>query len=251
MYVEHPVFAQPDRLDMPVWRYMDFTKLLSLLDSRCLYFPRADKLGDAFEGSLPRRNVDSRLIVPPQIPEKAAAGYIELMQNRGDFTKAWTTYCAVSCWHLSEHESAAMWNLYLSASEGVAIRSIYEDFRDSFIDEKPVYVGKVRYINYDTDVIAELNMLEPFVHKRMSFEHEREVRAVIMRMPDFGVPNSTPKPTIEHGVSVPVEVERLISEIYVSPASPEWFRGLVESAVGRYGYDFSVIRSDIDRQPLF
>src|SRR5258706_8693532 len=37
---------------MPVWRYLDLAKLLSLLETRALYFSRGDLLGDPFEGSI-------------------------------------------------------------------------------------------------------------------------------------------------------------------------------------------------------
>ena len=51
MYEKHPVFFQPDDEEIKVWRYMDFTKLISLIDSRRLYFTRADKFNDL---TLPR-----------------------------------------------------------------------------------------------------------------------------------------------------------------------------------------------------
>ena len=42
-----------------IWRYMDFTKFVSLLDKKKLFLCRADKLEDSFEGSLPLDNVES------------------------------------------------------------------------------------------------------------------------------------------------------------------------------------------------
>ena len=50
MYNFHPVFEQPSDVNVRVWRYLDFTKLVSLVDSRRLYFTRADKFEDPFEG---------------------------------------------------------------------------------------------------------------------------------------------------------------------------------------------------------
>ncbi len=35
---------------MKIWRYLDFTKFLSYLDKKALFFTRADKLDDIFEG---------------------------------------------------------------------------------------------------------------------------------------------------------------------------------------------------------
>ena len=59
MYEEHPSFKSPPD-DAVLWRYMDFTKFVSLLDKRALFFVRADKLGDPFEGTITKVNVTAR-----------------------------------------------------------------------------------------------------------------------------------------------------------------------------------------------
>ena len=41
MYKEHPAFNPPTD-DAVLWRYMDFTKFASLLESSALFFVRAD-----------------------------------------------------------------------------------------------------------------------------------------------------------------------------------------------------------------
>jgi hypothetical protein len=35
-----------------LWRYMDFAKFVSLLETRSIHFARADVLGDSFEGAV-------------------------------------------------------------------------------------------------------------------------------------------------------------------------------------------------------
>ena len=63
MYKNFPaVFESPQDENAKIWRYMDFTKFVNLLDTSKLFFPRADKLGDPFEGSFPRGNVMLRPI---------------------------------------------------------------------------------------------------------------------------------------------------------------------------------------------
>ena len=37
--------------DATLWRYIDFTKLVSFLEDQTIFFARADKLGDPFEGA--------------------------------------------------------------------------------------------------------------------------------------------------------------------------------------------------------
>ena len=53
MYKESP-YCDPLPDDAVLWRYMDFTKFVSLLEKSSLFFARADKLEDPFEGYLPR-----------------------------------------------------------------------------------------------------------------------------------------------------------------------------------------------------
>ena len=230
---------------------MDLTKLLALMDSQTLFFPRADKLGDPFEGSWPKQNVADRYVVPPEIEEKYAKNYRQSMQNLGKISKAWTTYAAISCWHLNQYESAAMWNLYLSSNAGIAVKTTYAKFRDSFVDDEPVYVGSVKYIDYEKDKIPGLNMLAPYAHKRMSFEHEQEVRAVVLKVADFSNPVSGGKSPIEMGIPIKIDISKLVSCIYVAPSSPTWFFDLVQAVVLRFGYDFEVVQSDMINEPVY
>lgn len=52
MYSAKPSFDVPDE-HTTIWRYMDFTKFVSLLDKKTLYFTRSDKFDDKFEGATP------------------------------------------------------------------------------------------------------------------------------------------------------------------------------------------------------
>ena len=60
MYRKHSAFMEPADEDIKVWRYIDFTKLISLIDTSCLFFARVDKFQDPFEGSWPKINIDNR-----------------------------------------------------------------------------------------------------------------------------------------------------------------------------------------------
>jgi hypothetical protein len=57
---EHESFRLPTNKDIPIWRYMDLAKYLSMLDRRSLFFARATLLGDPFEGSTPKIIVSGR-----------------------------------------------------------------------------------------------------------------------------------------------------------------------------------------------
>ncbi len=252
MYEAHPIFVQPDNEHIKVWRYMDFTQLVSLFDSRHLFFTRADKFEDPFEGSWPRINVLARQLIPDNTPVEGRESFAKVMASMGEINKKWPKYNAINCWHMNEHESAAMWKLYLKSDEGVAVQSTYHKLRSAITDDEKVFVGVVKYIDYETEAINAGNLLSPFVHKRKSFEHEREVRAVVTKWPiggDKGMDFS--QEPIGQGLTIKVDVERLIELIYVAPSSPAWFADLVRAVVQRYGYSFPVVHSKLDEQPVF
>lgn len=251
MYEAHPVFTQPSNEHVKVWRYMDFTKLVSLLDSRQLYFTRSDKVGDPFEGSWPKINVAARQQVPDIVPPEARENFLRAMAMLGEHSRKWARCIAINCWHMNEHESAAMWKLYLKSDEGVSIQSTYSKLRESFLDDERIFLGVVNYIDYDSEWIDAGNALTPFVHKRRSFEHEREVRALVARWPSPENGMDFDKGTIAHGVKIRVAIEKMVERVFVAPSAPEWFAELVSAVVNRYGYGFQVVQSKLDEQPVF
>jgi hypothetical protein len=50
----HPTFKAPANREASLWRYMDFTKYVSMLEVKALFLARVDQFGDAFEGAWPR-----------------------------------------------------------------------------------------------------------------------------------------------------------------------------------------------------
>jgi hypothetical protein len=254
MYKEHDTFSQPANENEKVWRYMDFTKFVSLIELGSLYFTRADEFEDPFEGSYPKKNIEERQLIPDAVPDECRDAVREAVAQIGISNRHWLRYVAVNCWHLNPHESAAMWKLYLKSNEGIAIQSTYQKLRDSFSKVKEdVFVGQVMYIDYDTEWFAPDNLLAPFVHKRRSFEHEREVRAVVMRWPirhdRTGLDYSLE--AIMHGLSIPVDLSNLIDCVYVAPDTPPCFADLVRSVIKHYGYSFTAVQSDLNRTPLY
>jgi hypothetical protein len=45
----HPAFVPPDDLDVKIWRYMDLTQFVSMLEEKGVLFVRADLFDDKFE----------------------------------------------------------------------------------------------------------------------------------------------------------------------------------------------------------
>jgi hypothetical protein len=271
--VYHPNYActPPENENVRVWRYMTFIKFMSLLDRSALYFARVDRLGDPFEGSYGRRNLTGDLLPEEMIPvfksmvpgSKSVGLHTSTpAERRSSFVFAQRTTYA-NCWHMNDHESAAMWSVYSRSGEGIAIQSTYQRLRDCFNSpdhNQSVTIGVVKYIDYEVDAVPETSSLFRYLYKRKSFEHEHELRALsigsIPKPVEGRGINSLTVPT-EPGKYIDISLPTLIESVHVSPKSPDWVTDLVRSTVVqmamRYEFDrgVPVINSRLDDQPLY
>jgi len=58
MHEQHPVFEPPTNPEIPIWRYIDLPRFMSMLEDQALQFSRADRMWDTFEGSLSEPSLD-------------------------------------------------------------------------------------------------------------------------------------------------------------------------------------------------
>ena len=245
-------FEPPKRKSLKVWRYLDLDKFSSLLDKRALYFASDRQFDDAFEGSITKRHYQFQL--------KQAGGGVGIDSDfyRKHISNAFyelTRLTKISCWHMNENESSAMWKLYLRDGKGIAIQSTIGRLQSSFMPFrlKPEYgeenlkMGKVKYIDYRKDVMEDKSMLGRFLYKRKSFSHERELRVTVsLRMAEeFGV--NVP----ENGVFVNADLERLIFAVHLAPSVDSGFRNKIENLVASKGFKFPVNQSEMDDEALF
>jgi hypothetical protein len=211
---------------------MDFTKFVCMLENEGLFFSRLDCLDDPFEGS--RSHADELLRAEQYSPTVRAAS--------AAFTQSSTLKrVMVNCWHMSEHESAAMWRLYAKRNEAISVQATYESLRQCLDQE--VKIGQIRYIDYELEHMDNTHpFYSPTLHKRKSFEHEKEIRALIY--------NSDTDPA-SIGVWKKVNLGKLIDKIYVAPTSSTWFRKLVEKLAIRYTLNKPVVQSCLNHDPIF
>lgn len=249
MYKENSTFIQPENENIMIWRYMDFAKFNYLLENKKLFFARVDKFDDQFEGSWPKKSSEVRNQFTAGSSEEDRRLKIIALKERTILLKQ---YFAVSCWHANECESAAMWILYLKSNAGIAVQSTYKLLKSSLVDTEDIFLGKVTYLNYQTETIKFYDPIAPFMHKRMSFEHEREIRALTTKRPltkekqwDLSLE------TIKDGLPISVDLRNLVQKIYVAPNSPEWFLEMVLKAVKKYHYTWEVKQSTMDDNPWF
>ncbi|ENI8058848.1 DUF2971 domain-containing protein [Vibrio vulnificus] len=233
MIKQHESMIHPDS-NTKLWRYMDFTKLLYLLEKQTLVFPNANSFEDPYEGTWPQASFDI-LTQEGRFPEDTVGQLISGLQNL-------KKEMFISCWYMSEHESAAMWDLYLSSKEGVAIQTdtdtLFSELNNSDID---IYVSKVSYLDYDKQPVPLGNIFYPFTHKRTSFAHENELRAIIWNVG-----------ALEPVKHVDINPLSLIKAIHVSPRAPVWFAELVRSIVGeRYQLEVPIETSALYKNPSY
>lgn len=240
-----------------LWRYMDLGKFIAMLDSRAVYFARADKLGDPFEGAaglVERQEVwdehhlayfrDAIAQAPwnkgaepsPDDIDKQARSLLSQISVVGD---AMRRYNFVSCWHANEGESEALWQLYSPGNHsGVAIKTTADDLMRSLEDCSQVTLGRVLYINFGTDFAGTNDRI---FWKRKSLAHEAEVRAVIY----------TRHPTDGLGISIQANLQKLLHSVVVSPFAAPWFPSVVEATMQRFGLNMRVTPSELLARPFF
>lgn len=57
MYEEHRSFKLPKNSEEKmIWRYMDLPKFIDLIDRRALFFTKASRYPDPYEGTIPKHN---------------------------------------------------------------------------------------------------------------------------------------------------------------------------------------------------
>lgn len=251
--IRHSFMPRPYSIpsaDTVLWRFMDFPKFVSLLKTKSLFFTRADKFEDPFEGAKGIMKNKAKWndyyrdfffqacsISPAGVQSNRSEAEIlaNVEQLEEQFEKSVemdlrTTF--INCWHENAYESEAMWKLYTSTlSQGIAIKSSHR--RLNLALGRRIAIGRVNYIDYSTSY-AGIN--ECFWFKRKSFEHEREVRALVSD-------HSREHPV---GKLVPVDLDMLIEKIYVSPTAQNWFEEIVQDILLKYGLNKEIAGSSLN-----
>jgi hypothetical protein len=182
----------------------------------------------------------------------------------------------VSCWHISDIQSAALWALYMPRGLGVAVRcSVRRDMESIAKSGRDIQRANVRYIDYREEQIGNdpINLL---LHKRLSFSHERELRFLVKLSNDeleavaewhrieeyqskrcFGRSDTEtvfgpgPQPqnkqiikdkniryrTSSAGVYLPCDPNRLIQDVYLAPQAPAYLRAAMWALTKRFRLD--------------
>jgi hypothetical protein len=155
---------QPDD-EVCVWHYMDLARYMLLLEQRALFFEQVDAVDCQFEGYGTIGNV-----APGTNIHDAA-------RETTEFSALSRASLVISCWHMGDCESAALWQLHADAP--VAIKSTVQRLKKGLNYSLLKYV-KIGAVNYQPPAIlsteAGVSIEVDYFFKRQSFAHEREVR---------------------------------------------------------------------------
>jgi hypothetical protein len=242
----HPIFKNqpaPEKTTK-LWRYLSISKFITLLEARCLHFTRIDqyKSTDHFEGIWPKSDLEFWKTKGTAMPA---------------FTDGFNRKTAASCWIEQNYESAAMWQLYGLNKEGIAITTTYEKLTHEigqanlgqYVDIAGA--GRVQYINHlNEGVIENLkpddllpNGLLPFMLKNISYEHEKEVRALLIA--------NLANEIEESGADIPIDLNFLIDEIIISPAAESWFYDPLNGLLNKYNMATKLKRSSLSKENFY
>ncbi len=193
-----------------VWRYMSFAKFMWMLQMKQLWFANAKLLGDNWEVMFDTSQLNSIINNRP-----SSMSAEDTLAKIKDIVSKLRNDTFVNCWNASEHESHALWRIYCSTPEGVAIQTTLERLKRS-VEPLPVLE-----VNYDSSSIEEgkIDLHRLVSQKRPMFAYEQEVRVVLIQ--DFTDHKNPDRITI--GTGIPWNPELHIENIWVHPDAQFWF----------------------------
>ena len=218
-------------LDAPIYKYIPFKYLKLMIQNSNLYFGKVSSWEDVYENWF----LKEQMVLPTG--EKGSAKVL----IPGVFGQSWTL----------QEESDAMWRIYSKLDRTqhdyfgdtavrikTTARKLYNVIYANDEDFNSSYIGAVKYLSQDDflnmqDSLSPLNPLDlsevfvkSYFFKRTPFEHEREVRPILIYPPkheNFG----------KDGVSFDIDFDHLIDEMVTDPRlTPDEYRTVRGQLIG-------------------
>ncbi len=243
---------KPEDMNLAVWRYMPFSKFVSLLVYQALWFSKLNILEDEFEGMMPLATKDMMQEDDQEMkkhfpPEQHWQFDQMASRNEQDSREL----CIVNCWFLGQNESQCMWDEYGQGTEAIAIKSTVQQLIDNIAvphKDNVTQFGRVKYVDHKTHMMSMYDASQggerAFLKDAARFGHENEIRILTLNFKTMscvspeGVPYKESEVRGKHmnnfenpGLYIAARLEQLISEIYVSPKAEKWFHLLVKRIV--------------------
>lgn len=207
-----------------IWRYMELSQFLDLIVHKQIYFPNMNILTDKYEGKIPKNIIAQK----ENEFKRSGLNVRELEEEMMRFhysTSPMPELTRINCWTMEEHESYALWKIYLKGStSGVAIKTTVGSLKSSLENgndknSEDIYLGKVSYTN-NVD-FKELSRFDLVTTKMPYYRYENELRLIIFDYPISE--GGKARKSDGKGRYIKINLEDLIDNIYISPFSSGWF----------------------------
>ena len=250
MFVSDPRILTPDDNSI-IYRYRPLKFFNSILEKRSLAFVSVKSFQDSWEGELPLKAWKKQ----QRAYLKEGTGIIDLSHL--------SEYIQCNCWSLNPKESILLWIAQGYSYENepiVALKSTIGLLKQSLEKiQSPIYIGKIKYIDYETDSFSFINnentsnapdentsntpdILQRHLIKRSYFEDEREVRVFNIN-PNIFRANDNPTYTdSKKMLFIEVSLEKLIDEIIISPYCDKSNEDNIKALVEKSGLDPNIVR---------
>jgi hypothetical protein len=225
-----------------LWRYMSLDKFINMISTRQLFFSRLDKFPDQLEGTMPIKNKAKIAADIKELPFTSHSEAIQYSDREEILVNSYRGFTLANCWSKYDAESLALWKIYLDGAKyGIAIQTSYDKLKKYVPSQtKDILFGEVEYV----DELDSIQQQTISLRKIPPYAFENEVRAVIFnQFSEEGPRKGFPK--YKYGLSVHVDIENLIEYIYMPPLSPKWYEETVSDVIQKYGYNFSLVPSEI------
>lgn len=255
-----------DDMNLTVWRYMPFSKFVSLLVYQAIWFSKLNILQDQFEGMMPEATKEMMQSHYHELKKGFAPEYhwqFDEMASRNEQDSR--ELLVVNCWFLGESESENMWDRYGGNDEAVAIKSTVKQLIENIRvphDKHATHIGRVSYIDHKTQMMTEYHASQgherAFLKDAEQFQDENEMRIVTMNIKSKYCVSPEGKPYKESeiqgknmnnfendGLYFAIRFQQLISEIRVSPKADDRFYSLVKRIIELNKFGISVKHSEI------
>lgn len=219
MYKKHQDVTTPDK-NKVVWKYMELWKFLDLIDSSKLYLRRVDLFDDKYEGRY--------------------FGDDPVSDELSSFDEHRKNISFITCFTMDQMENYSMWKIYSDLNYGIALKTNIDRLIKSFeMEQEEVFIGEVSYkdstglypINFDG-----AQVLKNYFIKRKYFDFEKEVRI-------FTAKNQNKEDL--KGLSLNVDLEVLIEDIYISPFAKPSLKKFIEIILQSKGLNYTLKQSKI------
>lgn len=269
---DYRFMSQITAADRTIWRYLEVPAFLWMLARKKLHFTPAKAFlnDDPYEGFChvvqqpnalqeyrKKRGIpdDVKTFTIDDPSESVALMFGHMRHAAATAITEAPAAVYVNSWCLGT-ESMAMWQEYGDRGRGVAVTSTIAQYESavSFEGTRDLYKSKsVTYHDDETSLprvdFSEgpvplgggLNqaVLEAVFHKRACFDHEREWRAAVLTL----VPH-------EAGIDLPVDLEKLVTAVYVGPRAKPFVQEAVAAAMEGFRLQKPVQPSGLLRRPV-